>query len=143
MELLKIVFERQYTGGSNILLDILIEPATLFCLSFQVTVSSDPELTIQTFHKAEGAEGWTKALDLSRVDPKYVQATMKPAEWQALVEAQRAWIAFRDAQLKALDAFYANMEGTMFVPVAAHDALELTRERALYLLAMADLLAER
>jgi uncharacterized protein YecT (DUF1311 family) len=109
-------------------------------LRMEQAIEQDPSTAGSVAAISKAAEQWDAELNKAY---RKLKTTMKPAEWQALVEAQRAWIAFRDAQLKALDAFYANMEGTMFVPMAAHDSMELTRERALYLLAMVDLLAER
>lgn len=47
--------------------------------------------------------------------------------------AQRSWIAFRDAEMKASGAFFETRQGTMYVPMQAADATALIRDRALAL----------
>jgi uncharacterized protein YecT (DUF1311 family) len=48
----------------------------------------------------------------------------------ALRDAQRRWLAFRDAELAALDAFYARQEGTMWLVIHADRTVDLVRRRA-------------
>lgn len=43
--------------------------------------------------------------------------------------SQRQWIAFRDAEIKALDSAYGSMQGSMFVPMHADAVATLTRDR--------------
>lgn len=50
-------------------------------------------------------------------------------EKSRLLAAQRAWIAFRDAEFQAIDTIYASREGTMFVPMRAHRRMDLVRGR--------------
>ena len=64
---------------------------------------------------------------------KALNKELPAAEWKELVTAQRAWIAFRDAQLKAMDATFDRMEGTMWIPVRAEMAMNITRQRAQFL----------
>jgi uncharacterized protein YecT (DUF1311 family) len=64
---------------------------------------------------------------------KALNKELPAAEWKELVTAQRAWIAFRDAQLKAMDATFDRMEGTMWIPIRAEMAMNLTRQRAQFL----------
>lgn len=47
--------------------------------------------------------------------------------------AQRAWLAFRDSEAPARRALYETRQGTMYVPMAADDAVRLVRDRALQL----------
>lgn len=47
--------------------------------------------------------------------------------------AQRAWVAFRDAQVKAMDVTFERMEGTMWIPIRAEMAMNITRQRAQFL----------
>jgi uncharacterized protein YecT (DUF1311 family) len=54
-----------------------------------------------------------------------------PKAWEALLAAQRAWLAFRDAECASLYADWA--EGTIRGPVAADCRMRLTAERALAL----------
>jgi uncharacterized protein YecT (DUF1311 family) len=73
---------------------------------------------------------WDQKLNTSY---KALNKELPAAEWKELVTAQRAWIAFRDAQLKAMDATFDRMEGTMWIPIRAEMAMNLTRQRAQFL----------
>ena len=59
-----------------------------------------------------------------------LKATLPPEVFAKLLDAQRAWLAYRDAEYEALGALYATAEGTMFRPMLASDRMELTRGRA-------------
>ena len=61
---------------------------------------------------------------------------LPPAVAQQFRQSQRAWLAFRDAEARARDAFYATRQGTMYVPMQASDATNIVRDRALQLEAM-------
>lgn len=78
---------------------------------------------------------WDKKLNASY---KGLQAKLPADEWKELVAAQRAWVAFRDAQIKAMDTTFARMEGTMWIPIRAEMAMNITRQRAQFLEAMLD-----
>lgn len=87
------------------------------------------------------AAGMVQAIDeaLARWDKKLnttykaLKVEMKADEWQELVVAQKAWIAFRDAQIKSMDTTFANMEGTMWIPINAEMQMNLTKQRAQFL----------
>ncbi|MCM2317145.1 MAG: DUF1311 domain-containing protein [Thermoanaerobaculia bacterium] len=51
----------------------------------------------------------------------------------ALKTAQRQWLAWRDAEFAMLDAIYATREGTMYLPMAAGDRMEVVKARAVEL----------
>lgn len=76
---------------------------------------------------------WDKKLNASY---KGLEAKLPADEWKELVVAQRAWVAFRDAQIKAMDTTFARMEGTMWIPIRAEMAMDLTRQRAQFLESM-------
>ncbi|WP_412472979.1 lysozyme inhibitor LprI family protein [Burkholderia stabilis] len=63
-----------------------------------------------------------------------LQASLPAADRPALLRAQRAWLARRDADLKLIGAVYATARGTVYAPMNANDVMELTRQRALTLL---------
>lgn len=85
---------------------------------------------IQAFGK--GQELWDK--ELNRVYKELMKALANDPEGKkALVEAQRAWIAFRDQELKLLHAVYSRKDGSMFRPMAADDVMNVTRARAIEL----------
>lgn len=48
----------------------------------------------------------------------------------ALLAAQRAWLASRDADLKLIAAVYATVHGTMYAPANTNDVMLLTQRRA-------------
>jgi len=73
---------------------------------------------------------WDKKLNTSY---KGLQAKLPANEWKELVIAQRAWVAFRDAQVKAMDLTFERMEGTMWIPIRAEMAMNITRQRAQFL----------
>lgn len=52
---------------------------------------------------------------------------------QRLRLSQRAWLAFRDMDAQARDAFYAARKGSMYVPMQAGAETTVTRDRALQL----------
>lgn len=53
-----------------------------------------------------------------------------PAEAQtALRASQRQWLAFRDADVAALESAYASMEGSMYLVMLADSVVSLTRDR--------------
>lgn len=78
----------------------------------------------------EALARWDKKLNTTY---KALKVKMKPDEWQELVVAQKAWIAFRDAQIKSMDTTFANMEGTMWIPINAEMQMNLTKQRAQFL----------
>ena len=79
---------------------------------------------------------WDKELNI-----KYVKlmSALAPADKQALRNAQRQWIAFRDAEFKAIDALYNGKDGTMYLPMRAADRLEVVKARVLQLSSYANL----
>jgi uncharacterized protein YecT (DUF1311 family) len=60
----------------------------------------------------------------------------------ALREAQRAWVAFRDRELAWLGDFYGGLEGSMYGSMLAADRVEVTRKRALELDSLLDVLEQ-
>ena len=66
-------------------------------------------------------------------------SSLAPSEQQALREAQRQWILYRDAEFKLIDEMYKTKDGTMYIPMRAADRLEIIKTRALRLQAYRDL----
>jgi uncharacterized protein YecT (DUF1311 family) len=67
---------------------------------------------------------------------------LKPEAFTALQAAQRQWIAYRDAQSKALDEFYSQFDGTMYLPMRADAGMTVIRTRAMELYDMLEMLKE-
>ena len=45
--------------------------------------------------------------------------------------AQRKWMEYRDKEIEFSIQFYSDMQGTMWIPVAAQTKLKLTRQRTI------------
>jgi uncharacterized protein YecT (DUF1311 family) len=67
---------------------------------------------------------------------------LKPGSFAALQNAQRQWLAYRDAQFKALDEFYGQFDGTMYLPMRAHAGMIVIRTRAMELYDMLETFKE-
>lgn len=94
---------------------------------------------VQAF--AKGQELWDQELNKIYKDLVKVLAKDEAAK-KALVEAQRAWMGFRDQEMKLLQAVYAKKDGSMYRPMAANDVMQLTRDRAMALKDWLNLLTE-
>ena len=68
---------------------------------------------------------------------------MAPEQWTALQASQQAWRAYHGKELKAQDALYEAMDGSMWRVAAASKAMDLERERALLLRDYIETLSER
>ena len=93
---------------------------------------------VQAVSKAN--KDWDKEMNDLYQDLK---KTMKPEEWAALVAAQKAWIVYRDAQKKSIVETYGHMDGTMYIPMSASAVMEITKDRALFLKSLKELISER
>ena len=60
-------------------------------------------------------------------------SALPPKAAQQLRQSQRAWLAFRDAERAAAGQIFATRQGTMYAPMQAGAATNLTRDRALQL----------
>lgn len=47
--------------------------------------------------------------------------------------AQREWIQYRDKEIEFINQLYYDMQGTMWIPIAAQTKLSLTRKRTIEL----------
>ena len=103
-------------------------------------MDADPSTGGQTQAIAAALKQWDD--ELNRHYRTLTKQLEKPAA-EALRESQRKWIEWRDLELKSLRAFQAKFEGTMWVPGGAYAEMKLTRERALQLKRMVDLLPDR
>lgn len=61
---------------------------------------------------------------------KALMAQLEPDNATALKEAQRAWIAYRDADIKAIYGMLGQQDGTLWRITAAGRVLDLTESRA-------------
>lgn len=68
---------------------------------------------------------------------------MPVGEFAELQKAQRAWLTYRDLQIKSYSATYGKMEGTMWIPCSASAIMDITKQRVLDLETILGLLDER
>ena len=89
---------------------------------------------------AEARQKWE-----ARLNTVYgkLKKQMPPEEFAALQQAQRAWIAYRDLQIKSYEVTYSKMEGTMWIPCGASAVMNLTKQRVQELEGILNLLSER
>ena len=89
---------------------------------------------------AEAHERWEARLNTAW---SKLKKKMPADEFSELQKAQRAWIAYRDLQIKSYEATYAKMDGTMWVPISVSAVMNLTKERVQNLEGFLGLLDER
>lgn len=58
-----------------------------------------------------------------------LRRSLSPAGQTALRDAQRRWIAWRDAETAAIGTIYGELDGTMYRVMAADAVMTLTRDR--------------
>lgn len=78
----------------------------------------------------EATTKWDKELNRNYSE---LTALLTEEQKEMLKIAQRKWIEFRDKEIEFSNQMYGDMEGTMWIPVAAQTNLELTKNRALEL----------
>lgn len=71
---------------------------------------------------------WESELNVKYVD---LRNMLTPQQKRALRDSQRQWIAYRDREFETIDAFYAQLEGTMYIPMRAADRLKVTKARVI------------
>ena len=93
-------------------------------------IEQDPSTAGMVQAAAQAEEKWQKEIDRALANLK---EEMAPEQWTALQASQQAWRAYHEKELKAQDALYEAMDGSMWRVAAASKAMELKRERALLL----------
>ena len=75
----------------------------------------------------KAADSWDKELNKNY---KILLGLLTEEQKEKLKESQRQWIKYRDNELDFSRSFYTQMQGTMWIPVAARTRLNLTKQRA-------------
>jgi uncharacterized protein YecT (DUF1311 family) len=89
---------------------------------------------------AEAHEKWEARLNTAW---SKLKKKMPPEEFSVLQKAQRAWIAYRDLQIKSYEATYSKMDGTMWISISVSAVMNLTKERVRNLEGFLELLDAR
>ena len=103
-------------------------------------IDRDPSTAGMVRAYSDASVQWDKRMNSAY---RSLKKQMNSDEWQSLVAAQKAWVAYRDAQIKSLELTYSRMDGSMWVPVSAASVLTITRDRALFLESLVETLSER
>ncbi|HEX8312949.1 MAG TPA: lysozyme inhibitor LprI family protein [Chthoniobacteraceae bacterium] len=109
-------------------------------IAMDAAMERDPSTAGMVQATAAAQKKWEKELARSLAR---LEEVMEPEEWEALQASQKAWRAFRQQEVKAQGEIYSRMDGSMWVPVSASDAMELVRARALQLRQYAETISER
>ncbi len=106
-------------------------------LEISSLLEKDPSTAGQIRAFERGIELWDA--ELNRVY-KTLIAKLGEDGRKALREAQRAWLAFRDAEFRRTDLLYRGKDGSMFVPMGVAARMELVKARALELVQSIEIL---
>ena len=90
-------------------------------------IEQDPSTAGMVQAAAQAEEKWQKEIDRALANLK---EEMAPEQWTALQASQQPWRAYHEKELKAQDALYEAMDGSMWRVAAASKAMDLKRERA-------------
>lgn len=82
---------------------------------------------------------WDKTLNVAY---KALMQSLAPSQQQALRDSQQRWIAFRDAEFRAVEAIYSRKEGTLYLPMQVASRVQIVKARVLQLDAYRNLLNE-
>lgn len=85
----------------------------------------------------QAREMWDRELNRAY---KKLMGSLNKEQQAVLKESQKNWLKFRDSEFQVIGAVVASMQGTMWQLAATDKGLELTRQRALQLLAYESLL---
>jgi uncharacterized protein YecT (DUF1311 family) len=90
-------------------------------------VDKDPSTAGMVNCIGQAARDWDKELNKNY---QRLTAALDPEPRRALRIAQQEWLKYRDREFALIDALYAKMEGTMYIPMHAEDRLRVVRRRA-------------
>jgi uncharacterized protein YecT (DUF1311 family) len=82
---------------------------------------------------------WDKELNKNYAD---LMRAVKPAQKEALKQAELEWIKYRDLNFKLIDSLYDTMQGTMYIPMRIDAHMEVLKKRALELKGFLELMQE-
>jgi uncharacterized protein YecT (DUF1311 family) len=91
-------------------------------------IDQHPTPTEQASCVEEALGRWDEAMNAV-----YRNLIDRLASKSTLIEAQRGWLAFRDAEYPLIDSIYETLPSQEYRPLQAYSRLRLTRERALLL----------
>jgi uncharacterized protein YecT (DUF1311 family) len=84
-------------------------------------------------------EQWDQSLNATY---KLLLSKLKPEARSKMIEAQRQWIKFKESELQLISATYGTADGTMWRVIKANKILDVTRDRAVDLDVLLNVLEE-
>jgi uncharacterized protein YecT (DUF1311 family) len=102
-------------------------------------IDKDPSTAGMVQATDKGTEMWDAEMNKAY---NSLMQKLPEAERETLKKSQLAWLAYRDANIKLVAAVYGHAQGTMYIPMAADESLELVKARTLLLRKYLDLLGE-
>jgi uncharacterized protein YecT (DUF1311 family) len=96
--------------------------------SLDLCIDQHPTPSEQASCVEEALGKWDEAMNTA-----YQKLTDRLPSKSTLIEAQRSWLAFRDAEYPLIDAIYQTLPSREYPSLRAYWRLRLTRERALLL----------
>ncbi len=100
-----------------------------------VCMDRDPSTAGMIECLQQAYDEWDAALNTTYAD---VRLRLNPEAQNALKEAQRRWISYRDAEFLAIDTIYGAMQGTMWQLAGLSRKVEFVKSRVLELRMYAD-----
>lgn len=105
------------------------EKKHLIDIELQKCLDSKENSTTQRMTQCvtKAADSWDIELNKNY---KTLLGLLNKEQKEKLKETQRQWIKYRNSELEFSRSFYNQMQGTMWIPIAAQTRLDLTKQRA-------------
>jgi len=62
---------------------------------------------------------------------KKLSTQLNAQQKKQLVEAEKAWINFKEKEIALINSIYAEADGSMWIPIRINNMMEITRQRAI------------
>jgi len=97
---------------------------------FDACVKQDPTTAGMVRCAEEALRAWDEEMNRAY---RELQGRLDPGGREALRTAQRAWLAWRDAEFRFIGRLYGSRAGTMYLPMEVGRRVDLVRQRTLEL----------
>lgn len=104
-------------------------------VALEAAMEKDPSTAGMVRALGIARDKWDKEMNATY---KKLKETMEADDFKQLVAAQKAWLAYRDAQVEQVGNYFGKKEGTINRVTAASLITDLTKSRALFLKSLLD-----
>lgn len=113
------------------------EPASVHPVDARLAACMDKAVTTLDMNEcnSQALQAWDAQLNLNYRKLLHGQPAAVRA---ALIQSQRDWVVYRDSYFKGMRAFYGQEQGTIWGLIAGGRQIDVVREKALDLQALAD-----